>query len=390
MICSISFLNRYFFVIPVCLSLLILFGCATGSRQQALPKQSNIGQLKIAVLPFQNLSGKAVPLKAFRQSAVDHLKSLGFSILDDTTLNRFMAAHRLRYTGGIDIETAQAFKSELDIGAVLITDIELYDEKAPPKIAVLSRLVSTGEQVSILWIDSVSLAGDESPGILGIWLIEDPEKLVAKAFGRLYDSIVDNFSGKAGTLNKGGWGYSPRAVFSSAVLHKGKRHSIAVVPFTNRSMRRNAGDLIALNFVEKLVKSGDFEVIEPGIVRQNLLNMRLVTPEGISISDIDLLCSLLDTDLVLIGNDFEYLDPQSSAEAAKVEFSMDVIYRTGGIFTSGRIIWASRSHNEGDDYIYAFDWGKVYTAHELTSRITTRILRMLQKNLFITQSSMES
>jgi hypothetical protein len=183
-------------------------------------------------------------------------------------------------------------------------------------------------------------------------------------------------------LNGAGWGYGPRTVFGSPALQKDKRYTIAVVPFTNRSERRNAGDFIALNFAEKLVKSGDFEVVEPGIVRQNLLNMRLIMPEGISISDIELLFNLLDADLVLIGSDFDYQDPQGSAGTAKVEFSMDVIYRTGGIFTSGRIIWSSRSDNEGDDYMYAFDWGKVYTAHELTSRMTERILRMLQEKLF--------
>jgi len=387
MIFSISFLNRFFRILVVCLSILILPGCATDSKQQTPPERSGVGQLYIAVLPFQNLTAKAAPLKYLRQLAVDRLKASGFSILDDMTLERFMAAHRLRYTGGLDTETARAFKAELGIGAVLISSVELYDEKSPPKIALLSRLVSTAEPLSILWIDSVSLTGDESPGILGIGLIEDPQKLTEVAVGRLCSSITGHFSGKTETINRGRWGYRPRAVFASPALRKGERYTIAVVPFTNKSMRRNAGDLIALNFAEQLVKSGNFEVVEPGIVREDLLNMRLVTPEGISLSDIDLLFSLLNTDLVLIGDDLDYQDPQGSAETAKVEFSMDVIYRTGGRFAGGKIIWSSSSHNEGDDYIYAFDWGKVYTAHELTSRMTSRILRMLHERLFSDQAS---
>jgi hypothetical protein len=381
MIFSISFLNRFF--VATCLSLLLtLSGCAAGSRQDTLPNQPGLGRVNIAVLPLQNQSGATVPLKTLRQSLVDRLQSLGFSILADSALDRFMAAHRMRYTGGIDSETAEALKSELGVDAVLITDIELYDEKPPPKIAILSRLVSTAKQVPILWIDSVSIAGDESMGVLGLGLIEDPEKLREKALERLTASIASNFSGKTGTLSGGGSGYIPRAVFGAPALKKGKRYTIAVVPFTNRSARRNAGDFISLALAEKLVKSGDFDVVEPGIVRQNLLNMRLVMPEGISISDIELLFTLLDTDLVLIGSDFEYQDPQGSSGTVKVEFSMDVIYRTGERFTTGRIIWSSRSHNEGDDYIYAFDWGKVYTAHELTSRMTARILRMFQEKLF--------
>ncbi len=342
------------------------------------------------MLPLQNMSGKAVPLKEIRQSAVDRLKTLGFSILDDAALERFMAAHRVRYTGGIDSETAEALKSELGVDAALITGIELYDDKAPPKIAVLSRLVSTGKKVSILWIDSISLTGDQSKGILGIGLIDDPLKLRDKALWRLWDSLSDHLSGKPWTQIETRVGYIPKNIYASPTLLAGKHYSIAVVPFTNKSTRRNAGDFIALTFAEKLVKSGEFEVVEPGIVRQNLLNMRVVTPEGISIADIELLFNLLDTDLVLIGNDFDYQDPQGLAGTAKVEFSMDVIYRAGDRLTSGKIIWSSRSQNEGDDYIYAFDWGKVYTAHELTSRMTSKILQMMQESLFMGRPSRES
>lgn len=368
-------------VLAACLSLFVLSACATDTtalKQKALPEQSGPGRPLIAVLPFQNLSGKAVPLKSILQATVDRLKALGFSILDETTLEQFMAAHRLRYTGGIDVRTARAFKTELGIGAVLITDIELYDVAAPPpKIALLSRLVSTGEPASILWTNSVSLAGDESPGILGVGLIEDPEKLREMALGRLFGPMIDYRPGKAGTMNRGGWGYGPKSVFAAPVLQRDKRYTIAVVPFTNKSVRRSAGDLIALQFVEQLMTSGDFEVVEPGVVRQDLLNMRLAAPEGISLADIDVLFNLLDTDLVLIGTDFEYQDTQGGAGTPKVEFSTFLIDRT-----SRRIIWSSGSRNQGDDYIYAFDWGKVYTAHELASRMAARTVQKMQKRIF--------
>ncbi len=259
---------------------------------------------------------------------------------------------------------------------MLITDIELYYE-APPKIALLSRLVSTGEPLSILWMNGVSLAGDESPGILGLGLIGDPAKVTEKALGSLFDSMMDR-SVKAGAMNKVRWGYGPRAVFASPVLERDKRYTIAIVPFTNKSARRNAGDLVELHFAEQLVRGGDFEVAEPGIVRQDLLNLRLVMPEGISLSDIDVLFDLLNTDLVLIGTVFEYEDPQQGLTGTPiVGFSTFLIDRT-----SRRIIWSSGSHNEGDDYIYAFDWGKVYTANELMSRMAARIVSMLHEELF--------
>ena len=69
-----------------------------------------------------------------------------------------MLKHRLRYVAGIDRATARELKWETGAGALLITVLELYSEELPPKISLASRLVSTGSDPTILWMDGIRVS----------------------------------------------------------------------------------------------------------------------------------------------------------------------------------------------------------------------------------------
>ena len=155
------------------------------------------GQFSIAVFPIDNLTGTRAPLREIRESLINLLRTRGLDVLEDETLEKFMARNRVRYTGGIDDATAQAFGKETSTKGVLITSLELYNSEAnPPKMALISRLVSTGDNPTILWTDGVGLAGDDSPGILGIGLIEDPKILLEKALEFVSDSLAGSLQMK--------------------------------------------------------------------------------------------------------------------------------------------------------------------------------------------------
>ena len=148
----------------------------------------------VAVLPVYNLSGTPTPLSDIRQSLIESLKKRGLNTLEAEVLQRFMAKYRIRYTGGIDGGIAKAFRKEVGVETVLITSLELYSEVSPPKVAMTSRLVSTGNNPSILWIKGIGLAGDDSPGILGLALIEDPQILLKMAVQNITASLAEYLS----------------------------------------------------------------------------------------------------------------------------------------------------------------------------------------------------
>jgi len=153
------------------------------------------------------------------------------------------------------------------------------------------------------------------------------------------------------------------------VMVKDAIPTIAVVPFFNESSKKNAGDIMMFQFVKELKKLEDFEVIEPGVVMQQFLSMRVVMSEGISSSDIDLITSNINADLILAGKVMDYQDDIALYGKPKVAFSVMLIDRS-----SKKIIWASRSYNEGNDAVTLFDWGSVNSANEMVSEMV-RVLR---------------
>ena len=186
-----SFISRI--LLPVSFfGMALSSGCAH-YKGTVSPEQSPsvTGPMRIVVLPVENLSGKEAPLDDLRKAIVDRMAANGLSVLGDEAGEEFMTRHRMRYTGGLDASMAKAFRDEERTDAVLIVSLEFYLESDNPKISLISRLVSTGDTPTIIWMKSVAIAGNDSPGLLGLGLITDPLKLRARAIETLAASLEE-------------------------------------------------------------------------------------------------------------------------------------------------------------------------------------------------------
>jgi len=360
----INYLNR---------TLILLLALLVGCTMQSVRPQTIEDKFLVAVLPVENLSGKYAPLKEIRESIIKKLKESNFSVLDDETLERFMARYRIRYVGGLDSEVAAAFKKEINVDGVLITSLELYTD-FPPKISVNCRMLKTDEEPSILWMESIGLTGYDSPGLLGLGMINNKEVLMDKAFSQLFESLVKKISGdetyKSDTRSR----YNPKVYYSAPNGYcPEKKCTVAVVPFFNSSDRKNAGEIISLHFVKELLKEG-FNVIEPGDVRQKLLTMRVTMNDGLSMSDAYFLSNALGADLIFTGRVLEYRDVEDATRPPMVDFSTQVFYAK-----EKRVIWSSKSFNKGDDGVIMFDIGRVNTANRLATYMTKNVIEKLLK-----------
>jgi len=356
--------------------LFYLSGCAYPKGTVGGDAQAGAKKFQIAVFPVENLSGTPSPLKEMRQSVINRLRTEGFPVLEEGILEKFMTRHRVRFTGGIDRGTAKAFKEETGTEAVLITSVELYSDRVPPKIGLIARLVSTGDKPVILWMDGVGLAGDQSPGILGLGLIEDPRELCEKAASSLWDSLTGYLSGEKGEMGikSAKRKFSPKIVYRSFEISPDKKYTVAVVPFFNKSDRKNGGEITALHFVKELTRIEAFDVVEPGVVRQGLLNLRVIMEEGVSLANADIIFGILNVDLILSGKVLDYQDYQGASGTPKVNFSVLLIDTK-----SRRIVWSSDSYNQGDDGVFFFGCGKVNTAYTMTSQMAQAIGRSMVK-----------
>ena len=361
---STSFLSK---AVILLLALLTLPGFAETREIGGKDSLNSDGKFGIAVFPVENLSGTVAPVKEIRQMCIERLKIQGFDVLEDEVLDKFMAKYRIRYTGGLEREIAKVFKREINTGGILITSLELYNDANPPKISLIARLVSTGDQPSILWMDGVGLAGDDSPGILGLGLIENPKILMEKATKSILDSLIKYLSTRM--EGRDGHGvkkkFKPKISYRPPALDPDRNYTVAVIPFFDRSDRKNAGEIMALHFIRQLKRFANFSVIEPGIIRQELLGLRLIMEDGVSLSNADAIFAVLNADLIFSGKVINYQDYQGVWGKAKVDFSTLVIERR-----NLEVVWSSNSYNQGDDGVFFFDRGRVNTTHAMASQMT--------------------
>ncbi len=359
----------------VCLVLAVLIGLS-GCAGTASPSQGDDpareGNIRIAVLPVSNLSGTAAPLKDLRQALISELQKRGFGVIAEETLQGFLARHHVRNLGGIDYDTGLAFKAETGADAVLITTLGLYSDRKPPRASVMSRLVSTGTDQRIRWMDGKGMAGDDSPGILGLGLIMDPRRLLDKIARSLADSLSASLSGSGRETGTPGKRFRPKVAYRSPVFSPDRHYRIVVVPFYDLSGRRNAGELMGLQFMNALAAFGSFDVIEPGVLRDKMLRYRVMLNHGVSLVNADTLFENLQADLILTGTVFDFEDYQGVYGRPKASFSVQLIDRA-----SREVVWSSSSYNEGDDGVFFFVVGRVNTAQAMVSRMARLVVEMM-------------
>lgn len=329
-------------------------------------------RLRVAFMPVENLTGGQAPTKdlaiSLERAVVRHV-----DVVSGDVVEGFLARHRIRYTGGVDREAARAAKEELGVDGVLITSLEIYGTN-PPRFGLTMRLVAAGDDPVILWIDSHARAGDESPGLFRLGVIDDMRKLQDEEVARLAASLAAFVDGRRAAPACGASGrFGPKVRFRSSALDAPLRPLVAVVPFLNQTERRGAGEAVSLEFVRQLVDSGAFRVLEPGVVRDFLLRRRIIMQAGVHLETTRVMLGALEVELVLGG---AVLDYQDKGPVPRVRFTATML--DGG---SGEVVWASSSYNQGDDGVWFFDLGRVATVGDLSCRMVASVMdRMVPKD----------
>lgn len=327
----------------------------------------------IALFPIENLTGSLAPVAEVRQSLLEALRAQGLRVLPDDELDAFMARHRIRYAAGIEVATSKALKDETATEAVLIASLELYNETVPPKVAMIARLIATGEDPRILWADDVGMAGDDSPGILELGLVNDQQELLVNALNRLMDSLTTflQTGSSKGNIRREGK-FRPKMTYRGLELKPDREYTVAILPFYNPSERKNAGEILALLFIRHLLGFDRFRVLETGVVREQLLQARIIMDEGISLADAELVADLVDADLILSGRVIYYQDYPGPEGRARAEFSTILIEKR-----SRRVVWSSDSFNEGMDGVRFFGRGRTRTAHAMATQMVRLTSEMI-------------
>jgi hypothetical protein len=356
------------------LALLVLFAQGCAHPRQATPANTLQAQLGrrplIAVFPLQNLTGGRAPTAPLTRSLEQLVAAAGFDIAPADRVDNVLAERRLRYIGGVDEPTAGALRDALGIEAVLVSSLDAFVNDVIPRIAITSRLVSTSSPPRILWMDQVALAGNDNPGLFGANQSNPMSFLQGVAVGHLVQSLA---SGEMPPMCEPAGRLAPRRAFASPVLQDVGRRTIAVLPFLNETSRRDAGEVVALQFVRQLVASGSFEVVEPGLVRHQLLTFRFIMEGGVSIDSAVAVLGSLGADLVLSGF-VRQLTEQAGLGLPSVEFGVNVLDRQ-----TRELVFSSTSSATGDSGVWAFGLGRVKSSNALVCRMAREVLDFMTR-----------
>ncbi|WP_026841481.1 hypothetical protein [Citrifermentans bremense] len=352
-------------------ALICLPGCAAHQAVQPAGSATAPG-FKFVVFPVDNLTGAYAPTREFGKAWLRKLQEFEISFIADTTREKILTEHRLRSISGVDSVSAKAFREEAGAGAIFITSLEYYRDMYPPKLAVFARLVSTEDTPRILWMDSVGMAGDDTPGLLDLGLVRDYETLQELALERLADSFgnwldeqrrhvaVDGVEGR----------FSPKLMYNESPMREAEKATVAVVPLYNASQRKRSGEIMQLHFIGQLLATGSVEPIEPGVVREKMLNSRMIMREGISARDVDILTYILGAEYVLSGTVFDYYDPQGGSGTPVVDFTTLLMRKS-----DRKVVFKSKSSNKGTDGVYFFDHGKQNNANVMAEGMARSVVR---------------
>lgn len=347
-------------------------GCSALRREapRAVPGESATAPAaRVAVLPPANLSASTVPLRELGERIREAVAAGGFEVASDEEVQKFLAAHRLRQTAGIDGASAAAARAELGVTAILLTAVEAYAPGPPPRLSLTMRLVAAADGAGLLWMEGASRTGDEAPGLFDRGLIEDEAELQRLLVGRLARRLAAalRVGGPPGASCDGPRRLRPRIQFRSPLLDPGRSFTVAVVPFRNLTPRRGAGEVVALAFGRELSARAGFLVLEPGVVRETLLRQRLVLEGGVSLDQVRSIVGGLGADLVVVGDVLRYDDGMGGAP--HVAFLATVIEGA-----SGEIVWQSTSENRGDEGLVLFGLGDHHTAEALTCGMASALV----------------
>jgi len=343
-------------------ALLALAACA---HRPAPPPQAP--RARLALLPPENATGGVVSLQVFSADLERALAAASIEVVQGDAVREYLARHRIRYTAGIDGESARAAREELGVDGLLATSVEQYDPSDPPRLAVAMRVVSAEDEPRIEWVGGAEVTGGDAPGFLGLGVIHslpDLERVALRRVARALASFLDGRAARSYPSSPGlglGWWHRAKGFDTARPL------SVVVLPFVNRTSRRGAGEIVALALARELAAVPRLQVIEPGIIRDELLAFRVVMPEGPSLDDALVLNASLRADLIVFGQVFQF--EEAGVGPPRVSFS--------AVALDGprkRVVWRSSSYATGDDRVIAFDIGRIRTATGLACRMAHAVV----------------
>jgi len=156
----------------------------------------------------------------------------------------------------------------------------------------------------------------------------------------------------------------------------GKRLRVAVLPFENVSRDEDAGRVITNTIITYLLSTGEFDVVEPGIVYATMGSENIRLNEGITVEVSQKLQPKLNADAYIMGMVEEYGEVHIGNDTyPSISFSARLVDAR-----TANIIWAATISKTGADNVKLFDIGRVSSLGKLSKQAVATLAISLSKS----------
>ena len=148
---------------------------------------------RVAILPFENMSGRYLVIDDVMKPIYQNLDKI-FVLSTYEEVDEVILKHRLRHTGFVNSQEASEIGAKLQVEAIILGMICVYEEIPEPRIGLIIKMIGTGEGTPILWMKSYFARGGLTHSWFGLNRILNIDDLMNKAIRDIRKEMPIDFS----------------------------------------------------------------------------------------------------------------------------------------------------------------------------------------------------
>ena len=329
--------------------------------QSAVPQSSDdelmfIRDRDIAVIPFVNLTKNSEASAQYEDVVMIQMVICFGDIIPLETLKPVLRKNRLRLVGKIDEGSAAVIREKTNVEYLITGSYDTYDNIENLQSGISLRVIDI-ETMSVLWAKSIYFNDMDRVAIFDVKEQEELLFFIRREMWKEHQVLNLAYldSVKAAIVN---------------------RTKVAVVDFDNASEYHRAGAIATNQLISYLVNEG-YNVIEPGLISELMINNQVNYRGEIDLNIIKRLYKDYDVNLIVTGTveDYKTIPPTAALLSPEVEISMRFIDpQTQGIIDM---------YNEritGDAGELFFKLGKIRSAEKVSNNVIQAVIKKFMKD----------
>lgn len=297
----------------------------------------------VVVLPFANYTGRYESLSNVLPVFYAKLDSVGLRVLSHEALRPMLREHRIRVVGRVGVEAMDILRAETGSRLAIVGSIDIFEPERAFEVMISARLVDL-ETHAVLTAVSVGRTVQETERVFGRGRAQEIEEVI--------DPVVAEFMALMEPAIRG---TAPR----EKPYHK--CGLVSVIPLADYSERRHGAEVLQNLLMAELVANG-WAVVEPGVVREILLEAQRMARGGVPDEVLAILRDSIGVCLVVTGEVEEFSVAPSQVDIAVPRLSYGLRLVDG---RSGRLLAAIDPARDGMEGEFLFERGREYSMARL-------------------------